>query len=121
MSGARAARFRTGETVYVRDLAKPGHVRIPHYVREKTGRVEQYCGIYLNPEDLAVGNTGGPAIHLYRVSFDQNTLWPEDGHRTGDRLVIEIYEHWLAPADGQKTDRANGPSNEQESLHDGAA
>lgn len=100
--GARPPRFRLGEAVSVRDLGKPGHVRTPYYVREKTGRVVQYCGLYLNPEDLAVGRSDGPAVHLYRVAFDQRTLWPADGHPPGDRLVIEIYEHWLdaAPTDG---------------------
>ena len=92
-------RFKVGDRVHVLDLGKPGHVRIPWYIRHKDGEVVQYCGTYLNPEDLAVGKTGGPAIPLYRVAFDQKHLWPEDGHRDGDILVIEIYEHWLAPAD----------------------
>ncbi len=109
-AGTSVARYRTGDTVYVRDLGKPGHVRIPYYVREKTGRVEQYCGIYLNPEDLAIGQTSGPAIHLYRVSFDQKALWPEDEHPVGDRLVIEIYEHWLAPEDGRLSEKGS-PTN----------
>ncbi len=89
------ARFRVGDLVEVVDLAKPGHVRIPYYIRSKSGRVVQHCGVYLNPEDLAVGHSGGPAVHLYRVEFDQRSLWPNDGHRPGDKLVIEIYEHWL--------------------------
>lgn len=108
---ASRARFAPGDMVRVLDLGKPGHVRIPYYVREKTGRVEQYCGIYLNPEDLAVGRTSGPAVHLYRVSFDQNALWPEDACRDGDKLVIEIYEHWLSPGDEQLPEQrrpANG-------------
>jgi hypothetical protein len=76
-------------------LAKPGHVRIPYYIRNRFGRVIQHCGVYLNPEDLAVGRSSGPAVHLYRVEFDQLVLWPNEGHRAGDKLVIEIYEHWL--------------------------
>ena len=94
---ATKAKYRIGDVVEVLDLGKPGHVRIPFYIRGHVGRVVQYCGLYLNPEDLAVGDTRGPAVHLYRVSFDQSSLWPEDGHRAGDKLVIEIYEHWLKP------------------------
>lgn len=98
-------KYQIGDVVEVLDLGKPGHVRIPFYIRGHVGRVVQYCGLYLNPEDLAVGNTRGPAVHLYRVSFDQSSLWPEDSHRAGDKLVIEIYEHWLMPKE-RNTDAA---------------
>lgn len=91
-------RFKLNDRVTVLDLNKAGHVRIPAYVRGKTGQVIQYCGRYLNPENLAVGNTAGPAIDLYRVSFDQHDLWPPEDNLAGDLLVIEIYDHWLEPA-----------------------
>ena len=88
-------RFQSGDYVRVLHLGKKGHVRIPHYVRGKSGKVVQYCGSYLNPEDLAIGKTGGCAIDLYRVSFAQRSLWPHDNLPEQDTLVIEIYDHWL--------------------------
>jgi nitrile hydratase len=91
-------RFATGDAVQVLDLGKAGHVRIPHYVRHHVGKVVQFCGRYLNPEDLAVGNTAGPVIPLYRVAFRQTDLWPDYAGSAADSLVIEIYDHWLAPA-----------------------
>ncbi len=91
-------RFCEGDPVQVLALGKAGHVRIPHYVRRHVGTVVGYCGTYLNPEDLAVGNTGGRAVDLYRVAFDQSALWPNETHPAHDRLIIEIYDHWLAPA-----------------------
>lgn len=94
-------RFTVGDRVRVLALGKEGHVRIPHYVREQTGEVIQYCGTYLNPEDLAVGQTAGPAIDLYRVRFPMTALWPTDHHNPADQLVIEIYDHWLTPAAGE--------------------
>ncbi|MGC1504278.1 MAG: SH3-like domain-containing protein [Sulfitobacter sp.] len=90
-------RFVDGEQVLVLALGKQGHVRIPHYIRRKAGEVVGYCGTYLNPEDLAVGNTGGKAVDLYRVAFAQTALWPDEHHAPQDRLIIEIYDHWLAP------------------------
>lgn len=90
-------RFAPGDTVTVLHLGKTGHVRIPFYVRGKSGKIVHYCGTYLNPEDLAVGKTSGPAIDLYRVAFAQSDLWPEDFHPEKDQLVIEIYDHWLQP------------------------
>ena len=92
-------RFSLGDSVDVLDLKKSGHVRIPVYIRGKTGVIVEYCGRYLNPEDLAIGKTSGPAIDLYRVEFRQTELWDEPGHPVEDRLVIEIYDHWLKAAD----------------------
>lgn len=90
-------RFADGDTVRVLALGKPGHVRVPHYIRHQVGEIVGYCGTYLNPEDLAVGITGGKAVDLYRVAFEQKVLWPDEVHGPQDRLVIEIYDHWLAP------------------------
>ncbi|MGB0697072.1 MAG: SH3-like domain-containing protein [Rhodospirillaceae bacterium] len=97
-SDPASRRFDIGDQVTVLALSKTGHVRIPYYVRGQTGEVVQYCGTYLNPEDLAVGVTSGPAIDLYRVSFAQTALWPDDKLPERDRLIIEIYDHWLEPA-----------------------
>ena len=91
-------RFKSRDRVTVLDLNKSGHVRIPVYVRGKTGWIVQYCGRYLNPQDLAIGKTSGPAIDLYRVAFRQHDLWPPQNNLPDDQLIIEIYDHWLAPA-----------------------
>jgi hypothetical protein len=97
-------RFAAGDRVQVLALCKEGHVRIPHYIRHQTGCVTEYCGTYLNPEDLAVGKASGPAVDLYRVAFSQRQLWPDDVIPAQDTLIIEIYDHWLTPA--QETDHA---------------
>ena len=94
-------RFNVGDIVQVLSLGKTGHVRIPHYIRNQVGEVIQYCGTYLNPEDLAVGKTAGKAVDLYRVRFRQTDLWPLENHPPQDRLVLEIYDHWLGPKDAQ--------------------
>jgi hypothetical protein len=91
-------RFRTGDRVLVLDLGKAGHQRTPFYVRGKTGEIFELCGCYLNPEDLAVGQTAGPAVPLYRVRFRQTRLWPDYAGSPLDTLCIEIYDHWLAHA-----------------------
>lgn len=95
MNAVISKRFEIGDYVEVLSLDKSGHVRIPHYVRGKRGVIVQYCGTYLNPEDLAVGQTAGPAIDLYRVEFTQTSLWQTPAHPKQDRLIIEIYDHWL--------------------------
>lgn len=90
-------RFHPGDQVRVRALGKGGHVRVPHYIRTHAGEVIQYCGRFLNPEDLALGRTSGQAVDLYRVRFQQSALWPAEGHPPQDQLVLEVYDHWLEP------------------------
>ena len=91
------ARFQKSDPVVVLELNKSGHIRTPYYVRGKVGEVVELCGCYLNPEDLSIGHTGGPAIPLYRVRFRQADLWPGYRGASSDTLYIEIYDHWLSP------------------------
>ena len=90
-------RYNVGQKVRVLELNKAGHIRTPHYVRRKVGTVIQYCGSFLNPEDLARGMTAGPVVENYRVAFRQKDLWPDYAGPDNDSLVIEVYHHWLAP------------------------
>jgi nitrile hydratase len=91
-------RFRPGEAVTVRRAYPPGHLRTPYYVRGKAGVVERICGSFANPEELAFGRDGLPALPLYRVRFVQRQIWPEYVGSPADTVDIEIYEHWLEPA-----------------------
>ncbi|MFD1703303.1 SH3-like domain-containing protein [Methylopila henanensis] len=91
-------RFDAGDRVLVLDLGKPGHIRTPFYIRGRTGIVLHRCGAFLNPEDLSIGNVGGPVVPLYRVGFPMVELWPDYRGPAADMLCIEIYDHWLAPA-----------------------
>ncbi len=95
MSGPR---FVPGDRVRILDIGKPGHVRIPWYVRHKVGVVERHCGAYPNPEELSCARPGLPAIDLYRVRLGQRDLWPDYAGAPDDTLEIEVYDHWLAPA-----------------------
>lgn len=63
--------------------------------RDRHGVVERVCGAFGNPETLAYGKDGRPARPLYRVRFDLRALWPEDDGPAGDKVEIEIFEHWL--------------------------
>ncbi|RTL72900.1 MAG: nitrile hydratase subunit beta [Hyphomicrobiales bacterium] len=100
-------RFKVGDRVTVLELNKAGHIRTPFYVRHKTGVVVQDCGLFLNPEDLAVGITSGPVVKLYRVQFQQRDLWPDYKGAPQDTLCIEIYDHWLEAA--RTTARKSAP------------
>ena len=89
--------FAPGETVVVKDdwpeARGPAHVRTPHYVRGRRGRIVRGLGAHRNPEDLAFARPAAP-VNLYHVTFAMSELWPEGSAK--DELVVELYEHWLA-------------------------
>jgi nitrile hydratase len=103
MSGAPApgaARFAPGDAVLVKDdwpeRRGPCHIRTPHYLRGRQGRIERILGAFPNPEDLAFARPA-PRRVLYHVLFDQPPIFDEG--EPGDALLVEIFEHWLEPAD----------------------
>lgn len=96
---AYAPRFRPGDRVAVRAAYPIGHVRTPFYIRGKRGVIERFCGVYGNPEELAYGRSGLPKQPLYRVRFLQREVWPAYGGRAEDTVDVEIYQHWLEPAE----------------------
>jgi nitrile hydratase len=96
------ARFRTGDTVTVREAYPIGHVRTPFYIRGKRGVIERLCGAFANPEELAYARPGLPAQPLYRVRFLQRDVWPDYAGQPGDVVEVEIYQHWLEPEEPQR-------------------
>lgn len=97
-----SARFAVGARVSVRAAFPPGHVRTPFFVRGKTGVVTAILGPYHNPEELAYGRSGEPALPLYRVSFHTADLWQNYDGGTKDSTVVDVYENWLDDASGEK-------------------
>jgi nitrile hydratase subunit beta len=91
--------YQMGDRVRIIDLAKRGHVRTPIYVRNKVGVVTRFSGAFENPEDRAYGRKGLGKIRLYRVRFAQRELWPDYAGSADDALELDIYDHWLRPAD----------------------
>jgi len=93
---ADVGRFKPGARVKVKFEDRPGHIRTPWYIRGKTGWIERIHGEFLNPESLAFGRDGLPKKTLYLVAFNQSDLW--DKGNNADKLLVDIYEHWLDPA-----------------------
>ena len=84
-----------GAAVRVRDAwpeaAGPCHIRTPHYVRGRVGRVVRALGAFRNPEDLAFARPAA-VRQLYHVAFEPRALWPDAG---GGMVLVEVFEHWL--------------------------
>ena len=92
------ARFREGDRVRVRDEARPGHIRTPSYIMGKVGVVSRVYGSYRDPERLAYGGEGLPKVPLYYVGFAAPHVWEGQPARPADRVIVDLYEHWLEPA-----------------------
>ena len=97
MAASGNAGFRPGDRVRVRVDSPPGHYRTPRYIQGKTGMVAALCGAFRNPESLAYGGTGLPMQHLYRVEFSQTEVWETYAGSSADKVLVDIYEHWLEP------------------------
>jgi hypothetical protein len=90
--------YAVGQRVRVADRTHGGHHRTPSYLKGKTGTVERVHGAFRNPETRAYGSDGLPEETLYRVGFAQPDVWPEYRGPAGDRLCVDVYEHWLEGA-----------------------
>jgi nitrile hydratase len=90
-------RFKPGDAVRVRVSDPPWHIRTPAYIQGKLGRIEAVHGAFGNPETLAHGGDGLPVQPLYMVGFDPACVWQAGRKVSGERLYIDLYEHWLEP------------------------
>jgi len=88
--------YAAGQLVRVAAREHEGHHRTPAYVKGKSGRIERVHGTFKNPETRAYGGDGLPEQRLYLVGFDAKDLWPG---ASGDRVEVDIYEHWLETAE----------------------
>jgi nitrile hydratase len=94
-----APRYRPGDRVGVRPAAPSGHIRTPWYIRGHHGIIDRLCGTFGNPEELAYNRSGEPRQPLYRVRFRQRELWPDYSGADRDTVDVEVYQHWLEPAE----------------------
>lgn len=90
-------RFAPGDRVQVRKGPPEAHCRAPSYLRGQPGEVTEIAGIYRNPSQMAFHKPGLPTIPLYRVRFRHADLW--QAPPGPDRIVADIYEHWLETAE----------------------
>jgi len=75
-----------------------GHIRTPGYIQGKSGTIEAVRGEFGNPESRGHGGDGLPRVALYLVSFDQTHVWVDYKGQPQDKLLVEVFEHWLEPA-----------------------
>jgi len=89
--------FSVGECVRVIAAESWGHCRTPSYLRGQIGLILKRQGDFRNPESLAYGGLGLPALPLYLVEFNQTEIWSNYQGSPRDKLWADIYHHWLEP------------------------
>ena len=78
-------RFDPGDTVRVRDDYVPGHVRMPGYIRGKTGVVVSESPAYPFPDAHAHGVQAADEP-TYDVRFRTEDLWPN----SADKALVHV-------------------------------
>jgi nitrile hydratase len=91
--------FAAGQRVRVSARGHRGHHRTPAYLKGKIGTVDRVHGSFRNPETRAYGGDGVPEQPLYLVGFAQDDVWPGGAVASGDRIYVDVYEHWLEEAE----------------------
>jgi nitrile hydratase beta subunit len=84
--------FEAGQRVRARDLHKPGHTRMPAYVRGRIGIVEALRPAAVLPDSTA-HFTGEDAQHVYTVRFESTELWGAEAEPS--TLFIDLFESYL--------------------------
>ena len=88
-------RFSLTDVVKVKSGSPSNHFRTPSYIQDKIGVIVSHRGDFLNPESLAHGGDGLPKQPLYTVEFSQSDVWVKYPGESHDRILVDIYEHWL--------------------------
>ncbi len=94
------AQFAVGQTVVTRLMNPAGHVRLPRYVRGRSGVIAAVHGVHVFPDTHATGAGEAPQW-LYSVRFAARDLWGPD--TTADEICVDCFEPYLQPvaADGR--------------------
>ena len=93
-----ANKYRNGDLVLVRVDTPVHHYRTPKYVQGKRGQVKACHGAFPNPESLAHRGSGLPLMPLYQGGIRPNSNLASYGGPATDKILVDIYEHWLNPA-----------------------
>jgi nitrile hydratase len=94
-NAAKRERFAPGDRVRVREDYVPGHVRMPAYVRGKTGIVVSESPAYPFP-DAHAHATAAEDEPTYDVRFRSEDLWP--GSADAALVHVGVFQSYLERA-----------------------
>ena len=94
-NAAARERFRPGDRVRVKEDFVPGHVRMPAYIRGKTGVVVSESPAYPFPDAHAHGVTAQDEP-TYDVRFRSEDLWPNGADSAS--VHVGVFQSYLERA-----------------------
>ena len=94
--GGGAPRFRSGDSVRVRNLHSPAHTRLPRYVRGKLGIIARLHGIN-DFHDAAPEGDPNPPQPVYSVRFEAEELWGKAAEAR-QCVYLDMWQSYLEPA-----------------------
>ncbi len=90
-----AGPFQIGDELRVREEHVGGHVRIPGYVRGKTGVVVGKSPVSPFP-DASAHAMAAPLEPTYQLRFLSGDLWP--GNCESSHVYVDLFQSYLEPA-----------------------
>ena len=93
----KAARFRVGDQIVVKNEHPKGHTRAPRYVRGRKGTIQIDHGVFVFPDSNAKGEGDEQPQHCYNVVFDATELWGSVAN-PNDRVFVDLFDDYLNPA-----------------------
>jgi nitrile hydratase len=91
-------RFVVGTEVQTITHNPSTHTRLPRYARDKRGMIVAYEGAHIFPDKHAHGYGLCPE-HLYRIRFENTTLWGQDCDGPGAVYLTLWESHLVGGAD----------------------
>ena len=87
-----APAFAVGQRVRAKTFRKPGHTRLPAYVRGRAGVISAIRPAAVLPDSTA-HFVGEDAQHVYTVEFTSSELWGDGAEAS--TLFIDLFESYL--------------------------
>jgi nitrile hydratase len=91
----KAARFRVGDRVVVKNEHPEWHTRSPRYVRGRQGMIHLDHGVFVFPDSNSKGEGEQPQ-HCYNVVFSSTELWGSLANPK-DRIYVDLFDDYLEP------------------------
>ena len=85
-------KFSVGQKVRAKNLRKPGHTRLPAYIRGHSGVISAVRPAAVLPDSTA-HFVGEDPQHVYTVEFASTELWGEGAEDS--TLFIDLFESYL--------------------------
>ena len=87
------ARFQVGGDVRARNINPVTHIRLPRYIRGKSGIIARDHGVYVF-SDTSAYDRGEKPQHIYSVRFTAREVWGDEAG-PHDSVYLDLFDDYL--------------------------